>query len=222
MARIIGVRDLHIAVLDEGTDLPGSTPTWQTPIRVPSLINIDISDQTENVTFYSDDVVEQVIPAFSGKEITIELGHLSPKIEALISGNKFENGIFRQNANAKGREVAILFRAPKSKCEANSTLNVTEAFRYVTLFKGILSRTEESYQGKQDTIESSNVTLTGLFMPLTSNKKIELRVDNDELIPAGGPQINGEDVDVLYTKLINNYFSKVITGMDDQALPQLP
>ena len=69
MSRIIGVRDLHIAKItqdnSEGT-------TYASPVKVPSLISIEIADNTENVTFYSDDVVEQVIPAFSGKEVTIE------------------------------------------------------------------------------------------------------------------------------------------------------
>lgn len=221
MARIVGVRDLHIAVLDEGTDVFGQVPTWQKPVKVPSLISLDIADQTENVTFYSDDAVEQVLPAFTSKEITIELGHLHPRIEAIISGNKFENGIFRQNANSKGREVAIMFRAPKSKCEANNTLNVKEAFRYVTLFKGVLARTEESYQGKQDTVESSNVTLTGLFMPLNANKRVEIRVDNDALV-VDDPTTVGVDEEELYTKLVNNYFSDVFLGLDDPKVALLP
>ena len=221
MARIIGVRDLHIAVLNEGSDTIGGTPTWQDPIRVPSLINLDIADQTENVTFYSDDTVEQVLPAFTSKEITIELGHLHPRIEAIISGNKYENGIFRQNANATGREIAIMFRAPKSKCAATNTLNVKEAFRYVTLFKGVLARTEESYQGKQDTVESSNITLTGIFMPLNANKRVEMRVDNDSTVTDDN-NTAGSNEEELYKKLVNGYFTKVIMGMDDPELAKLP
>ena len=73
MSRIIGVRDLHIAKITKD-DLSGTT--YESPVAVPSLISIEIADNTENVTFYSDDVVEQVIPAFSGKEVPIELGYL--------------------------------------------------------------------------------------------------------------------------------------------------
>lgn len=218
MARIIGVRDLHIAVLNDGTDTIGGTPTWSKPIKVPSLMNLDISDQTENVTFYSDDTVEQLIPAMSGKEITIELGYLHPRIEAIISGNEYKNGIYRQKEGATGKEIAIMFRAPKSKCAGTNTLGVKEAFRYVTLFKGVLARTEEGYQGKQDTIESSNITLTGLFMPLNSNKKVEIRVDNDSTV-VNGALGNEEE---LYKKLVNNYFSGVYMGIDDPNVALLP
>lgn len=49
--RIIGVKGLHIA--EVLTDTVSET-TWAEPVAVPSLISIDISDQKENVTFYSD------------------------------------------------------------------------------------------------------------------------------------------------------------------------
>ena len=167
MSRIIGVRDLHIAKITKD-DLSGTT--YESPVAVPSLISIEIADNTENVTFYSDDVVEQVIPAFSGKEVTIELGYLDHSIEALISGNTYENGVFTQSGDAVASEYAIMFRATLSK----------GGFQYVTLYKGVLSRNEATYQGKEDTIESSNVTLTGVFMPLISNGKVSARANSTD------------------------------------------
>ncbi|MGV2685596.1 phage tail protein, partial [Clostridium perfringens] len=71
MSRIIGCQQLHIAELTKD-DNSGVQYGSVTP--VPSLISIEITDNTENVTFYSDDQIEQVIPAYSGKEVTIELG----------------------------------------------------------------------------------------------------------------------------------------------------
>ena len=167
MSRILGVRDLHIAKITKD-DLSGTT--YESPVAVPSLISIEIADNTENVTFYSDDVVEQVIPAFSGKEVTIELGYLSHEIESKISGNTYENGVFTQSSDAVASEYAIMFRAPLSK----------GGFQYVTLYKGVLSRNEATYQGKEESIESSNVTLTGVFMPLLSNGKVSARANSTD------------------------------------------
>ena len=167
MSRIIGVRDLHIAKITKD-DLSGTT--YESPVAVPSLISIEIADNTENVTFYSDDVVEQVIPAFSGKEVNIELGYLSHEVEALISGNIYENGVFTQSGDTVASEYAIMFRAPLSK----------GGFQYVTLYKGVLSRNEATYQGKEESIESSNVTLTGVFMPLISNGKVSARANSTD------------------------------------------
>ena len=192
MSRIIGVRDLHIAELTK--DDVGSEPAWGTPVRVPSLISIDIADQTEKVTFYSDDVIEQTIPAFTGKEVTIELGYLSHEVEALISGNSYENGIYKQSGDSLAKEYAILFRAPKSK----------GGFRYITLFKGVLAREEENYKGKEDSIESSNITLSGIFMPLASTGEVEMRADSDTVLTED-EEANQEK----FNKMIKDWFTKV-------------
>lgn len=171
MSRIIGCEQLYIAKLNEDT-IAGTT--YETPVHVPSLISIDIADQTENVTFYSDDTIEQVIPAFSGKEVTLELGYLTNELEAMISGNEYKDGVLVQTGNAIASNFAIMFRAPKSK----------GGYSYVCLYKGVLARDEASYKTKEDSIESSNVTLSGVFMPLLSNGAVSIKADTDAEEPS--------------------------------------
>lgn len=165
--RIIGVKGLHIAEVLTDT---ASETTWDTPVAVPSLISIDISDQKENVTFYSDDAIEQVIPAFSGKEVTIELGYLTHEIESMISGNEYVEGVYVQKSDALAKNYALLFKAPLS----------TGGERFVCLYKGVLAKDESTYQGKGESIESSNVTLNGVFMPLQSNSAVEIKMDSTD------------------------------------------
>lgn len=168
MSRIIGCQQLHIAEVTKD-DLSGAT--FGRPTPVPAVIGVDITDNTDNVTFYSDDSVEQVIPAFSGKEVTIELGYLSHEIESMISGNTFENGVFVQNANATAKEYALLFRAPLSK----------GGYQYVCLYKGVLSRTEANYKTKEDSIEGQTVTLNGVFMPLVYNGNVAVKANSTDV-----------------------------------------
>lgn len=168
MSRIIGCQQLHIAEVTKD-DLSGAT--FGSPTPVPAVIGVDITDNTDNVTFYSDDSVEQVIPAFSGKEVTIELGYLSHEIESMISGNTFENGVFVQNANATAKEYALLFRAPLSK----------GGYQYVCLYKGVLSRTEANYKTKEDSIEGQTVTLNGVFMPLVYNGNVAVKANSTDV-----------------------------------------
>lgn len=167
MSRIIGCKNLHIAELtkDDATGV-----AWKAPVPVKSLISISITDQKENVTFYSDDTVEEVIPTFGSKEVSIELGYLTPEIEAMISGNTYEDGVYTQSANATGKEFALLFSAPLSK----------GGERKVCLFKGVLGRDESAYQGKTESVESSNVTLSGVFMPLQYDGTVERRVETSD------------------------------------------
>lgn len=185
MSRIIGCKNLHIAELTKDDT---SGVEWKAPVPVKSLISISIADQKENVTFYSDDTVEEVIPTFGSKEVSIELGYLTPEIEAMISGNTYENGVYTQSANATAKEFALLFSAPLSK----------GGERRVCLFKGVLGRDESAYQGKTESVESSNVTLSGVFMPLQYDGTVETRVDTSDA------QLNGEGKalsDAWFTKV---------------------
>lgn len=185
MSRIIGCRNLHLAeVLTDTAE--GST--WGSPTPVKSLISISITDQKENVTFYSDDTIEEVLPSFSGKEVSIELGYLTPEVEAMISGNTYEKGLFTQSANATAKNYALLFEAPLSK----------GGTRKVCLYKGVLSKDESAYTGKGESIESSNVTLTGVFMPLQSNGLVEIKADSNDSALTEQEQ-----------EVVNNWFTKV-------------
>lgn len=171
MSRIIGCRDLHIAPLV--SDPISGKPTYKTPTRVPSLVSINITDTVESSKFYSDDTVEQAFNKTSGKEVTIELGYITNELEALITGKKVdEKGVLIQSSNSSPTELAIMFRAPKSK---------DSAFRYICLYKGTLSRTEAEYATQEDGVESSTVTLTGTFMPLVCNSNMAAVADSDDL-----------------------------------------
>ena len=188
MSRIIGCEGLHFALLNSETDVVGGTPTWETPVAVPSLIAIDIKDNKETVEFYSDNKLEQVINAFSGKEVSIELGYLSKEIEAMISGNRYEEGVYIQDANAVAGEIALMFKAPLSK----------GGFRYVCLYKGILAKEESNYKTKEDTVEGQTVKLTGVFAPLVSNGVPSIEVDD-----------NDKQLTQAQKTMIQNWFTKV-------------
>lgn len=157
MARIIGCNSLHIA---EVTKDDKTGVTFGTPKSVPAVISVDIKDNADSTTFYSDDVAEEVINNLSSKEVSIELGYLSPELEATITGNTYENGIFRQNASAVAKNFALLFKAPLSGGNES---------QYVCLYKGVLSRTDATYKTKEDGIDGQTVSLSGTFMPLTFN-----------------------------------------------------
>ena len=167
MARIIGVNSLHIAEVTSDTV---SGTQFGTPKAVPSLMSIDINDNTESVTFYSDDTTEQVINAFAGKEVTITLGYISNELEAELSGNTYKNGVFIQNANNETKNYAIMFRAPLSK----------GGYQYVCLYKGVLARTESNYATKEDSVEGQTVTLTGVFMPLQSSGDVSIKANSTD------------------------------------------
>lgn len=94
----------------------------------------------------------------------------------MISGNEYVEGVYIQKADALSKNYALLFKAPLS----------TGGERFVCLYKGVLAKDESSYKGKGESIESSNVTLNGVFMPLQSNSAVEIKMDStDENLTAG-------------------------------------
>lgn len=192
MSRIIGLRDLYLCELtsDDGV----AAPVYGAAVKVPSLISMDIQDNTESVTFYSDDVAEQVINAFSGKEVTIELGYMTNELEAKISGNNYDSttGVFTQSSNAESKEVGLMFRAPKSK---------GGHFQYVALYKGVLAREGQSYKTKEESVESTNITLKGVFMPLAYNGNVSVKVDSE---------------DCRQPTIISNWFTKPYIKIEEE------
>ena len=193
MARIIGLKNLHYAVLTSDTK---EGAVFEAPKKIESAVNLDIKDNTEQVTFYSDDRVEQVINAFTGKEVTLELGYLPNELEAKITGNTYNptTGIFSQDANAVAPEIALLFEAPKSN----------GASRYGVLYKGVFAIDGETYATQEDSVESQTVKLKGVFMPLIYNGRPSAKLDTD--------------CEASDTTAKTNWFKKVIVeGMNDTA-----
>lgn len=185
MSRIIGCRDLHIAPLISDS---GAKPTYGTPVKVPSLINISISDSVEQSKFYSDDTVEQAFSKTSSKEVTIELGYLTNKLESTITGKTVDaKGVLIQTSGDAPQEVAILFRAPKSK---------GGAFRYVCLYKGTLAKTDSEFATQEDSVESSTVKLAGTFVPLASTGAMSAIADSDD-------ELTSEAVTAWFTTVYN-------------------
>ncbi len=193
MARVIGLKNLHYAILTSDT-VEGVE--YEAPVRLESAVNLDIQDNTDQVTFYSDDKVEQVINAYAGKEVTLELGYLPNELEAAITGNTYnsETGMFSQDVNAVAPEVALIFEAPKSN----------GASRYGVLYKGVFAVEGETYATQEDSVEGQTVTLKGIFMPLTFNGKPSAKLDTD--------------VEATDTTAKTNWFKQVIVeGKNDTA-----
>lgn len=173
MSRIIGCRDLHIAELVQDTQ-GTALSIYKKPVRVPALISMKIKDAVEQSKFFSDDSVEQSFSKTSGKEVTVELGYLTNELEALITGKSVDaKGVLIQKGDNAPVELALLFRAPKSKAGA---------FRYLCMYKGTLTRTESEYNTQEDGVESSTVTLTGTFVPLLCNGQMAAIADSDDIL----------------------------------------
>lgn len=70
MARQMGLKDIHIAILTEDTS---SGTTYETPEKLERAISTKLSPKSNTENIYSDDSVEDVIAAFEGVDVEIEV-----------------------------------------------------------------------------------------------------------------------------------------------------
>lgn len=63
MARQMGLKDIHIAILTEDI---ASGATYETPEKLERAISAKLSPKSNTENIYSDDSVEDVIAAFEG------------------------------------------------------------------------------------------------------------------------------------------------------------
>lgn len=74
MPRQIGLRDIHIAILKTDTN---TGVTYDIPIKLERAISAKLSPKSNSENIYSDDSVEDIITAFEGVDVEIEVNQLS-------------------------------------------------------------------------------------------------------------------------------------------------
>ena len=158
MARAIGVKNLHYAPLS--ADPLGGTPTFGKPTRIEKLINFGTSNNYSEYAFYSDDIVEEAGESLQSESISIELGYLPNELKAALTGNHYiaEKGIYVTKAKAPQPAIALLYEISLS--------DGTSDFR--VLYNCKLKITEQTNATNGEGVESSNVTLEGVAIPLKS------------------------------------------------------
>lgn len=145
--------------------------TYDTEItKLVGARNISISPQLAEGALYGDDQLLESESAISSIEVEIELTDLPLKERAELTGQKYENGVLKENKDATPPEIAFGFMAPKSG----------GGFRMVWLLKGKMKPMEEGAQTQEDSIEYQSSTVTFEFMPRVYDGALKYTADTDE------------------------------------------
>ena len=123
MARQMGLKDIHIAILSEDT---ASGATYEAPEKLERAISAKLSPKSNTENIYSDDSVEDVIAAFEGVDVEIEVNQLSLASRAKLQGAKVVKGVLIENKNDIPPTIALGFKSKKTNGK----------YRYVWLLKG--------------------------------------------------------------------------------------
>ena len=181
-----GCEKLAIAPLT----ITGETVTFGTPILIPDLETITITDQYAEGKNYADNQENIYKKKKTGAEISITLSHITKEIEAQLMGKKYNGGEVLSSADDIQIQVAVMYKKTYSD----------GSFDLIVYYNCKLAKDDNSATTAGENIEFTGVTLSGKASPLP-NKQIDYVIASDEV---------AEDDTELQAK-ITNFFTEVQT-----------
>lgn len=149
---IIGLDDLHYAILTKD-DATGAT--YQTPVKVPGIIQANINPNASVETLFADNGPMETAATIGQIELELNTADLPYEVQAAWLGHTVDaNGIMMRKASDVPPFVAIGFRSLKSNGK----------YRYVWLLKGKFAVPEMNNETKGDSVNFQTPTITGSFV----------------------------------------------------------
>lgn len=166
MARQIGLRDIHIAVLKTDGD---TGATYDTPVKLERAISAKISPKSNSDNIYSDDSVEDIITSFEGVDVEIEVNQLSLESRAKLQGAKVVKGVLIENKDDVAPTIALGFKSKKNN----------KKYRYVWLLKGKFEIATDEYDTETEKPKAQSAKLKGKFYPREADGHYRFIADED-------------------------------------------
>jgi len=164
----IGVSDLHVAILNEDTDIIGGTITYETPVRLAKLINIGITKTVGEAELYADDSLDEYVATQTAQEISINPKDITPEQEALLLGKRLDtNGGIVSGSDDNAPYCAVMFRSKKSDGK----------YQYRVLYKVKFRPYDETYDTQSNSITFQTPTITGRSMARNTDGNFDYKLD---------------------------------------------
>lgn len=186
-SRTAGCKDIYVARVKENT---ATAYTTDTPVKLARAIKAKISEKWSSEKIYSDDSTEDVLSAYEGTEVELEVNALAPQDKAIVFGQLYENGFLVKSSDDIAPEVAVGWRERK--------LNGKYEFKW--LYVGKFSEgIDEEANTKEGKLSPTTKSIKGSFYERSIDNRYEISVDESNLI----------DADTDAKAAIANWFSKV-------------
>lgn len=170
MARRIGLKDVHIAVVTKNTETEYAT---ETPVRLFKAITGKVSVKRSSEPIYSDDELEDTITSLDAIEVEFEGNKLTLAMISNVLGARFVGGMLVDNKDDAAVEVALGFRAKESNGKYEFS------WYYCGKFDG---DDEESYETQGQKPSPKTKSLKGTFYSRKKDGNFRVRVNEGELL----------------------------------------
>ncbi|MBU3100663.1 MULTISPECIES: major tail protein [Clostridium] len=168
MARQIGLRDIHIAIVTSDDSIE---TVYETPIKLERAISAKISPKANSDSIYSDDSIEDIITSFEGVDVEIEVNQLSLESRAKLQGAKVIKGVLIENKNDIPPTIALGFKSKKNSGK----------YRFVWLLKGKFELVSDEYDTESEKPKAQSAKLKGKFYPRDFDGNYRFIADEDSI-----------------------------------------
>ena len=166
MPRQVGLRDIHLAVLtkDDATGV-----NYGVPEKLERAISARLTPKSNTENIYSDDTVEDVIAAFEGMDVEIEINQLSLTSRAKLQGAKVVKGVLIENKDDIVPTIALGFKSKKTNGK----------YRYVWLLKGKFELASDEFDTEAEKPKPQSAKLKGQFFSRDFDGNYRFIIDED-------------------------------------------
>lgn len=166
MPRQMGLKDIHVAIVTKDT-VEGTT--YDVPEKLERAISAKVTPKANTENIYSDDAVEDIVSAFEGMDVEIEVNQLTIKSRAKLQGAKVVKGVLIENKNDIPPTIALGFKSKKTNGK----------YRYVWLLKGKFELGTDEYDTEGEKPDPKSAKLSGKFYPRDSDGNYRFIVDEE-------------------------------------------
>lgn len=186
----IGLSSPHVAILkSDGAD----GVEYETPIEIAPAVSASLTSNVDSAIDYGNDGPVETASSFGGVEVEIETTQLNVEQQALLLGQKYENGLLVNSSTAVPPYLAFGFKS----------LKADGSYLYVWLYKGKFESVDQQMQTKGESVEFQHPTIRGTFV----------KRDFDD-----NYQISGDSSDENF-KLADVWFDEVVEATEGGEKP---
>lgn len=169
-SRTCGCKDLYAALVLQNTATQYVTGE---PRKLSRMVKAKIDEKWSSEKTYSDDETEEVITAYEGTDVELEVNALAPQDRAFLFGQRYEKGYLVKTSNDMAPEVAIGWRERK--------LNGKYEFKWLYVGKFAEGISDES-NTKEGKLSPTTKSIKGSFYERSIDNQYEISVDESNLI----------------------------------------
>ena len=175
--RYCGLRDVYVAKVTQN-DTEGYTA--ETSVKMARAIKAKISDKFTSEKLYSDDGVEDMLQAYEGTDVELEVNTLAAADRAAFYGQAYLNGFLLKSAEDEAPEVALGYRVRR----------LNGKFDFVWMYCGRFAQgNEDNYETEAASKTAQTNTVKGEFYQRAKADKVggkdvhlyEIRVDESNV-----------------------------------------